>query len=144
MADNDLAIEISAQPVPDVSDSALEKIDPPNLGEDLSIFQRKERETALQKKEHELEVERVMLKQRKRYAFLLFGLSAVWLLFIGMFLVLAGMEKLKVADSVLIALISTTTANVLGLFYIVARWLFPNRNNIGTIDLNKNDQLSRS
>jgi hypothetical protein len=139
MADNDLAIEISAQPVPDVSDSALEKIDPPNLGEDLGIFQRKERETALQKKEHELEVERVMLKQRKRYAFLLFGLSAVWLVFIGIFLILAGLEKLKVADSVLIALISTTTANVLGLFYIVARWLFPNRNNIGRGKVNKDD-----
>jgi hypothetical protein len=69
-----------------------------------------------------------MLKQRKRYAILLFGLSAVWLIFIGAFLVFAGIEKLKVADSVLIALVSTTTANVLGLFYIVARWLFPNKN----------------
>lgn len=31
------------------------------------------------------------------------------------------------ADSVLIALLSTTTANVLGLFYIASKWLFPNK-----------------
>jgi anaerobic C4-dicarboxylate transporter len=128
MPNTDPAIEIPAQPVPEVLDSALEKDEVANLDEDLGTYQRKARETSLQKKEHELEVERVMLKQRKRYAILLFGLSAVWLIFIGAFLVFAGIEKLKVADSVLIALVSTTTANVLGLFYIVARWLFPNKN----------------
>jgi hypothetical protein len=54
-------------------------------------------------------------------------IGLIWLLAIGVFLFLAGLGKLKVADSVLIALITTTTANVLGLFYIVARWLFPHK-----------------
>jgi hypothetical protein len=33
----------------------------------------------------------------------------------------------ELSDAVLIALITTTTVNVLGLFYIVARWLFPSK-----------------
>ncbi len=30
-------------------------------------------------------------------------------------------------NSVLITLLSTTTANILGLFYIASKWLFPNK-----------------
>lgn len=33
-----------------------------------------------------------------------------------------------ISYAVMIALITTTTINVLGLFYIVARWLFPQKN----------------
>ena len=67
-----------------------------------------------------------MLWQRKVYAVLLFLLSTAWLIFIAVFLWEAGKERLKVSDPIQIALITTTTINVLGLFYIVARWLFPN------------------
>ncbi len=133
MPDNIPAIEIPVQPIPNVPDSTLEKVDSPYLGEDLEGYRKIE----LQRKEHELIVERVMLKQRRGYAFALFGLSAIWLLFIGGYLILAGRGVLKTADAVLIALISTTTANVLGLFYIVARWLFPNKSNSDKDSANK-------
>ncbi|MCS0286860.1 MULTISPECIES: hypothetical protein [Vibrio harveyi group] len=36
---------------------------------------------------------------------------------------------LNLSESIVIALISTTTANVLGLSYIVAKWLFPKHGN---------------
>ena len=42
--------------------------------------------------------------------------------------VAGGLEIRPVSDAVIIALITTTTINVLGLFYIVARWLFPQKN----------------
>ncbi len=138
-------IDIPSQPEPRVPDAAAEAISPDYLESDLQALalqerqtdlQRKineqaislrEREADLQRKINELQVEEVMLDQRKRYAARLFVLSVFWLLAIGTFLFLAGAGMLRVADSVLIALITTTTANVLGLFYIVARWLFPNR-----------------
>lgn len=33
----------------------------------------------------------------------------------------------NLANSVLITLLSTTTANIIGLFYIASKWLFPNK-----------------
>lgn len=127
MANNDPLVEIPAQPIPDVPETALENISPANLGRDLRDYELLDKEADLRRKEYDLHVEEVMLKQRKIYAALLFCLSLIWLLATGVFLFLAGWGKLKVADSVLIALITTTTANVLGLFYIVARWLFPHK-----------------
>ena len=37
--------------------------------------------------------------------------------------------KFNPSDSVMITLLSTTTANVLGALWIVMHWLYPNRNN---------------
>lgn len=135
-------VEIPEQPLPTIPETATERTNPADLGADLETIRLQERITEYQSKVHALEVERVMLDQRKIYASRLFDLSQYWLLFIGAFLLLAGFGKLKVADSVLIALITTTTANVLGLFYIVARWLFPNKNTADTKDQPKNDNPS--
>lgn len=134
MPNNDPAIEISIQPDTQTPDTALEKVDPPNLAVDLDSYRKREKDADIQKKEYALFVEQVMLEERKKYASRLFWLSVVWLIFIGVYLALAGFGVLKTADSVLIALISTTTANVLGLFYIVARWLFPNKASDGKDD----------
>jgi hypothetical protein len=120
----------------------------PDLSEDLETYQWRVRFLELEKQEHELTVERSMLTQRRRYALLLFGVILVWLAFIAVVVFLSGAGShpnvrihiwffrihlptatFKLSDSVLIALISTTTINVLGLFYIVARWLFPSKNN---------------
>lgn len=81
----------------------------------------------VESQEHQLNVERQMLPERKKYALLIFIISVIWLIFIGVCVWKAGRQYLMVSDSVLIALITTTTVNVLGLFYIVARWLFPNK-----------------
>ena len=145
MSNESLLVAIPEQPLPTIPETALEKVDPPDLAQDLESLQHKqtllENEIKLKNliaeyhgKVHALEAERTMLKQRKIYAVLLFTLAILWLGFIGLFLFLAGLGKMKVSDSVLIALITTTTINVLGLFYIVARWLFPNKNNIETKD----------
>ena len=125
--------------IPDVDgvaeSSAEDKID---LSQDLERLELRTRVTAVEKLEHGLIEERSMLTQRKIYAFALLGLSVVWLCFIGKFMwhfgevtvapkVAGGLEIKPVSDAVIIALITTTTINVLGLFYIVARWLFPQK-----------------
>ncbi len=142
MSDESPLVEIPEQPLPTIPETATEQVDPADLGADLEAIKLQERITEYERKVHDLEVERVMLEQRKTYASRLFDLSGYWLLFIGAFLLMAGWGAMKVADSVLIALITTTTANVLGLFYIVARWLFPNKNTNDSKEQSKNDNPS--
>ena len=64
---------------------------------------------------------------RKTYVQKLFVLIVCWLLLTAFVLTLAGFHDcgLILSDNVLIALITSTTANVLGLFYVVAKWLYP-------------------
>jgi hypothetical protein len=100
----------------------------PDLGASLERHELLCRELELKTKEHELQVEKSMLSQRKVYAGSIFLSSAAWLFFIGRVVWCAGCKQVALSDPVLIALITTTTINVLGLFYIVARWLFPHKN----------------
>lgn len=68
---------------------------------------------------------------------LLFALIVTWLFYILKFVYWTGtpanwhpdaknheMMILKLSDAVILALIGATTVNVLGLFYIAARWLY--------------------
>ncbi|TGG96419.1 MAG: hypothetical protein ERJ67_00845 [Aphanocapsa feldmannii 277cV] len=72
---------------------------------------------------------------RKQSADKLFKLIICWLASVMTFLFLAAFEvnwywlkeiSFNISDNVLIALITSTTASVLGLYVIVAKWLFPN------------------
>lgn len=65
----------------------------------------------------------------------LFTLICIWLYFIGNVLwecavFPEGLERdpFQLPDSVAIALITSTTVNVLGLFVLAARWLYPSEN----------------
>ena len=120
-----LDLVIPAQSLPSAEAIATSEPSEPNLALSLERIKLDTEQNALEKAQHELHVERTMLEERRIYAEKLFMLSVVWTIFIGAFLVAAGLGNLRVSDSVLIALITTTTANVLGLFYIVAKWLFP-------------------
>lgn len=64
---------------------------------------------------------------RKQYIPYLFYMVVCWLVFVSVIIVLSGIEIIKFSDAVLIALITTTTATVLGIFVIVAKWLFPSQ-----------------
>ncbi len=63
---------------------------------------------------------------------LLFALVVAWLSFILYFIYLSGLRHpdtslpvLAISDVVICALIGSTTVNVIGLFYIAAKWLYP-------------------
>ena len=62
---------------------------------------------------------------RRFYAPAFFVLSCLWLVMISVLLFLHGFGIMRLSDSVLIAALSTTTANVLGTLFVVARYLFP-------------------
>ncbi|MDR3228840.1 MAG: hypothetical protein LBT53_05450 [Puniceicoccales bacterium] len=72
-------------------------------------------------------------KEQKRYANRLFNLIAIWLVGVFILLALSGGEievcgrviGVKFSDTVLVTYLTTTTVTVLGLFVIVAKWLFP-------------------
>lgn len=119
--------DIPEQLVPEVPEVLAEAVNPPNLSRSLDEFVWAEKLTVFQKKVDALEAERTMLWQRKLYAFLLFVLSFLWLAGIFVILWFVGKKWLVFSDAIVIFLIGTTTANVLGLFYIVARWLFPQK-----------------
>ena len=52
---------------------------------------------------------------------------SLWLLFIAGLLAFVGMSRLDYSYSVLIALLATTTTNIIGLAYFMAKGLFPNK-----------------
>lgn len=104
-----------------------ESTDAPDLSEDLE--------------EHKLRYEVETLKQqvveardthnlRVGYSKKLFWLVCTWLACVAVAVGLSGFGAwgFKLSDAVLIAFITTTTVNVVGLFIVVAKWLFPAKN----------------
>jgi len=63
-------------------------------------------------------------KERKRYAKSIFRFIKIWAYSVIIIFVAAGKGYVKFDNSVIITLLSTTTANVLALFAIVANYLF--------------------
>ena len=69
------------------------------------------------------------IEHREKYANRLFWFVAVWVGLMLIIVLLEGSELVPfdLSDTVLTTLIGATTANVLGLFAIVANYLFPKR-----------------
>ena len=69
--------------------------------------------------------------ERKTYAGRIFRLLIVWLAVVGSILLLHGFSPFtrfnNLSDAVLMTLIGSTTASVVGIFVIVAKYLFPQR-----------------
>jgi len=63
-------------------------------------------------------------EERKIYANLVFTLISIWLIVVLAVFVSCGQGNLKYSDSVLITLLTTTTANVIAIFHFVMKYLF--------------------
>jgi hypothetical protein len=63
-------------------------------------------------------------RQRKQYARNTFILTCIWISVVLVIAGLSGFEKIKLSDTVLVTLITTTTANVFGFFFLVMKYLF--------------------
>jgi uncharacterized membrane protein YdbT with pleckstrin-like domain len=61
---------------------------------------------------------------RKKYSHRIFMITSGWLISVVGILLLVGFKKMILSDAVLIALLGTTTVNVLGFFLIVIQYLF--------------------
>lgn len=55
----------------------------------------------------------------------LFALTVAWLVFVGYIILREELQHGRLSDAVLIALLGTATANVLGLLVIVLKSIFP-------------------
>jgi hypothetical protein len=93
---------------------------------------RKEEED-LDRQERQARITGVLqdINERKKYAGRIFCLVSLWLIGIFLLLLLDGflspINVFHLANSVLIAAIGGTTLNVIGIFIVVARYLFARR-----------------
>jgi hypothetical protein len=99
----------------------------PNTAKESADLDKKRLEAEI----HGLEQD---IDERKRYASRFFLLSCAWLLSIIAILMLQGFGSIwfgrlpfKLSENVLLAVIGSTTVNVLGILYVVAKYLFPER-----------------
>jgi hypothetical protein len=61
---------------------------------------------------------------RKTFSLWLFSITVLWMFIVLMIVIQCGRQAIILSDSVLITLITTTTANVFGFFYVVVNYLF--------------------
>ena len=68
---------------------------------------------------------------RLNYSNKIFWLVCSWLVCVAVSVFLAGFKiyNFSLSDKVLITFITSTTVNVVGLFVVVAKWMFPSNNN---------------
>lgn len=94
------------------------------LGITLAAAEKKALDS--ERRKAELEDFRQDIVQRKTYANRLFIMTVGWLVFIGLVISAHGSVGVafELSDSVLIALITTSTATVIGIFLVVAKYLF--------------------
>jgi len=62
--------------------------------------------------------------ERKLYAYRVFALICIWLGCVMLVVFATGKGDLHYSDTVMVTLLTTTTANVIGLFAIVNNYLF--------------------
>jgi len=91
-------------------------------------------EEAREEVDHLLSLERLkqaqqVTKLRGKYAKKIYCLVVAWLAIVLAIFVACGFGWIALADSVLIALISGSTVQVIGLLVLVVRYLFPSTNN---------------
>ncbi len=75
-------------------------------------------------RKEELEGRKQDRKQRGEYANKIFVLLCAYLGIILLALFLSGLRVMNTSDTVLVALVTTATANVIGIFIFVAKYLF--------------------
>jgi len=63
-------------------------------------------------------------KARKSFSIWIFAITVLWMFLVLMIVLQCSRGVFMLSDGVLIALITTTTANVFGFFYVVVNYLF--------------------
>ena len=102
---------------------------PPDSPDELS--QREEDYTERRAADARIRQLEQNIEERKKYANRIYWLVCSWLVFVGLVVLRNGVQipiawiPFGLSDGVLIALITTTTINVIGVFLFVVRYLFP-------------------
>jgi len=64
------------------------------------------------------------MDERKVYAHRIFILICMWLFLVAIVIIATGNGNLHYSDGVMVTLLTTTSANVIGLFVLVTKYLF--------------------
>ena len=109
----------------ELPDTALEKT--PWEDEEKESFERDRQRLELSHLQEQVESAKQDREERKGYAKKLYWLIAVWLASVLLLLIAHGLTSIAffLSDSVILAIVGGTTLNVLGLFAIVTKYLFP-------------------
>ena len=105
----------------------------PAIVPDREDLQAVETEKTYLEKRRQLELDDFAqdIQARKEFANKLFKLIAIWLLGVFFLLMNSGAAtsplRLTIPENVLLATIGGTTASILGLLYVVVKYLFPKR-----------------
>lgn len=105
----------------------------PEVGSQAADSKTRDEESDLESQEHKAHISGLLqdMGERKKYAGRIFSLLAFWLVGIFLLLLMQGVlsphKWFALSDGVLIAAIGGTTVNVIGIFVVVARYLFPQR-----------------
>jgi len=119
----------SSEPDPDLG--ALHRVSPKTIadlpdGATIEEFLSEHLRTAVKSEKQDVHA-------RGEFAPRLFVLACLWIGFVGAIVLAQGFSEgtghhfFRLNDNVLIALLGSTTLNVIGLFYAVAKYLFPER-----------------
>lgn len=115
--------------MPEIPQQEIEQItqeqEPAPAPDDSAKAEEREIETG--KKRAELGGIKQDITARRNYARRIFYLIVWWLIAVFVLLLLQGFRVIYLSDSVLLALIGGTTANVLGIFMVVVWYLFPKK-----------------
>ena len=83
----------------------------------------------LEMKKEELESRKQDRKQRGQFSIWIFGFMGIYMVLALVILGLSGSGVFDISDTVLVSLLTTTTADVIGIFIIVAKYLFHKQDN---------------
>lgn len=86
-----------------------------------------ERRTDIQLKLEEIDDRKQDRDQRKTFSYMIFVFMCVYVVAVFVILFMCGFGKMALSDSVLITLLTTALANVIGVFTFVAKYLFHNK-----------------
>lgn len=64
---------------------------------------------------------------RRQYSDKIYTLNRCWLGFVAIIIIFSAIKCICLSDKVLITLLTTTTANIIGTLIIVLKYLFPNK-----------------
>lgn len=95
--------------------------------QDLQVDPEVEQDTSEELKNETLANKKQDRKLRKIFSYGLFVLVAIYLVIVLTFVYFCGFKLTETSDTVLVTFLGTTTANVIGLFVIVAKYLFHNK-----------------
>ena len=90
-------------------------------------FSERQENLFIEKLTDQLKYEREAHNDRRKFSRWIFGLALGWLLLVLAIVVFNGfgLWSFNLSDQVLIALLTTTTANIIGTLVIVLNYLFP-------------------